>query len=136
MFLNKEIENKIINKIDNTNCLYLIIIYQLCGSQYTLSTGPGKVHPGREPGVGLGRHCRVAPKGRMFLIGVLSFSDKFEFYIRNHSHKQSSLLDTISNYIFYFGAPGTYLYLSPPRIIDFLDFSIDTFLELQNITYS
>ena len=56
---------------------------------------------------------RVAPKGRMFLIGFRSFSDKFEFYTRNHSHKQSSLLDTIFNYIFYFGAPGKYLYLSP-----------------------
>ena len=56
---------------------------------------------------------RAVPKGRMFLIGVRSFSDKFEFYTRNHSHKQSSLLDTIFNYIFYFGAPGKYLHLSP-----------------------
>ena len=63
-----------------------------------------------------GRHLttpRVVPKGRMFLIGFRSFSDKFEFYTRNHSHKQSSLLDTIFNYIFHFGAPGKYLYLSP-----------------------
>ena len=56
---------------------------------------------------------RVAPKGRMFLIGFRRCSDKFEFYTRNHSHKQSSILDTIFNYIFYFGAPGKYLYLSP-----------------------
>ena len=52
---------------------------------------------------------RVAPKGRMCLMGVRSFSDKIEFYTRNHSHKQSSLLDAIFNYSFYFRAPGTYL---------------------------
>ena len=36
----------------------------------------------------------------MFFIGFRSCSDKFDFYTRNHSHKQSSLLDTIFNYIF------------------------------------
>ena len=52
------------------------------------------------------KDCRAVPKGRMFLIGVRSFSDKFQFYFRNHSHKQSSLLDTMFEYMFYFGAPG------------------------------
>ena len=31
----------------------------------------------------------------------------------NEAHKQYSLLDTIFNYIFYFGPPGKHLYLSP-----------------------
>ena len=76
----------------------------------------------------------------MFLIGFRSFSDKFEFYTRNHSHKQSSLLDTIFNYIFYFGAPGN-IYrkvekTDNPSIVNFGDLSIDIFLEAQDKKYS
>ena len=62
-------------------------------------------------------------------------------------HKQYSLLDTIFNYIFHFGPPGKYLYLSHkhrlsvgrrsrPRIVGFLDLFIDMFLEVQNERYS
>ena len=75
----------------------------------------------------------------MILIGFRAFSDKFEFYVRNHSHKQSSILDTISNYMFYFGPAGTYLHLSPQThypllsgrgIVVFLYFVKDVFLEI------
>ena len=37
----------------------------------------------------------------------------FIFYTINEIHKQYNLLDTIFNYIFYFGPPGKHLYLSP-----------------------
>ena len=37
----------------------------------------------------------------------------FIFYTIKEAHKQYSLLDTIFNYIFYFGPPGKHLYLSP-----------------------
>ena len=62
-------------------------------------------------------------------------------------HKQYGLLDTIFSYIFQFGPPGKYLYLSPknrlsmgrrsrPRIVDFLYLFIDMFLEVQDEKYS
>ena len=62
----------------------------------------------------------------------------------NEAHKQYSLLDTISNYICYFGPPGTHLYLSPqnqlhvagPHVVGFRDFFIDVFLEVQNQRYT
>ena len=58
----------------------------------------------------------------------------------NEAHKQYSLLDTIFDYIFYFGPPGKYLYLSFQNplhhVVGFLDFFIDTFLEVQDKKYS
>ena len=61
--------------------------------------------------------------------------------------KQYSLLDAIFNYMFSFGPPGKYLYLSLKihyplageagrRVVGFLDFFIDIFMEVQNTTYS
>ena len=41
------------------------------------------------------------------------FPWKFIFYTINEAHKQYNILDTIFNYIFYFGPPGKHLYLSP-----------------------
>ena len=64
------------------------------------------------------------------------------------AQEQYSLIGTIFNYIFDFGPPGKYLDLSPPEIhypsageagrgiIDFLDFSIDISLEVQNKKYN
>ena len=46
------------------------------------------------------------------LIGFRTFSGRnmcLVFNVRNQSCKQSSLLDTIFNYMFYFGPPGTNL---------------------------
>ena len=37
----------------------------------------------------------------------------FWFYCINEAHKQYSLIDTILNYVFYFGPPGQHLYSSP-----------------------
>ena len=37
---------------------------------------------------------------------------EIEFFTRNEAQEQHSLLDTIFDYIFYFGPPGKYLYLS------------------------
>ena len=61
----------------------------------------------------------------------------------NEAHKQYSLLDTIFDYIFYFGPPGTHFYLSPQNhymsageadrhVVGFLDLFIDIFLEVQD----
>ena len=58
---------------------------------------------------------------------------KLRFCTINEAQKQYSLLDTISNYIFYLGPPGKYLYLSlknplhvgrrsPPTCSRFSDF--------------
>ena len=38
-----------------------------------------------------------------------SYGIAFKFYTVNEAHKQYSLLDTIFNYIFYFGPPGKHL---------------------------
>ena len=46
-------------------------------------------------------------------MGFRQISLKTYIYTINEAHKQYSLLDTIFNYIFYLGPPGTYLYLSP-----------------------
>ena len=62
-------------------------------------------------------------------------------------HEQCSLLDTIFNYILYFGPPGKYLYLSTKdrlsvgqwsrsQIVEFLYFFTGIFLKVQNIKYS
>ena len=59
------------------------------------------------------RYLRPFANGRMFWIGFRIFSERINFYVRNQSCKQSSLLNAIFNYIFDFGPPGTYLYLSP-----------------------
>ena len=59
------------------------------------------------------------------------------------AQEQYSLIDMIFNVIFDLGPPGKYLYLSPQNplsagrgIVDFLDVSIDIFLEIQNQKYS
>ena len=73
-------------------------------------------------------------------------------FTRNETQEQpNSLLDTIFDYIFYFGLPGNYLYLSPQNLLQSageaglhvasghvgsLDFFIDTFLEIQDTKYS
>jgi len=48
--------------------------------------------------------------GRLHFVGFL---EKSIFYYKDGHHKQYILVDTIFNYIFHFGIPGTYLYLSP-----------------------
>ena len=101
------------------------------------------------------KNCDVQPKAfemvqdsgyllvnRLFLCFGL-FPWKFIFFTRNEAQEQHSLLDTIFDYIFYFGPPGKYLYLSPKThymlaggagqdVVGFLDFFIDIFLEVQN----
>ena len=52
------------------------------------------------------------------------------FYSINECHKQYSLLDTISNYTFYFGPPGTHL--SGRHVVGSGDLSTDVFLEVNN----
>ena len=91
------------------------------------------------------------PGGCRFLLASLDFPGLGRFredlYVGVSVHKQYSLLDTLFNYMFYFGPPGTYLYLSPqpplpigqrsrPTVVGFLDLFIDIFLEVQNKTYS
>ena len=39
--------------------------------------------------------------------------EKIQIYIEIEAQEQYSLIDTIFNYIFDFGPPGKYLYLSP-----------------------
>ena len=79
----------------------------------------------------------------MFLISVRSCSVKFEFYTRNDSHKQSSLLDTMFIYIFFLELQEN-IYkkvekidypsasFTGRRIVGFGDLSIDIFLELRS----
>ena len=60
---------------------------------------------------------------------------------------QYSVFDTLSNYIFYFGPPGTHLYLSPQNLLHVdgrsrptcsrcSSFLIDVYLEVQDKRYS
>ena len=46
-------------------------------------------------------------------LGFGPFPWKYNSFTRNEAQEQHSLLDTIFDYIFYFGPPGKYLYLSP-----------------------
>ena len=66
-----------------------------------------------------------------------------KIYVGIAVHKQYSLLDTIFNHNFHLGPPGKYPYLtitnrlpmgrrSRPRIVGFLYFVIDIFLEVQD----
>ena len=55
--------------------------------------------------------CCLSQDVRKSVFGRLPW--KFKFYTINEAHKQSSLLDKLFNYIFYFGPPGKHLYLSP-----------------------
>jgi hypothetical protein len=88
--------------------------------------------------------CRLVAKPGCWEIGFRTFLLKFTFYSICEAHKKCSLLDTIFNYIFYFGPPGAYLYLSPQNplhvsrlhVVGFLDLFIDVFLEVQNKRYS
>jgi hypothetical protein len=66
-------------------------------------------------------------------------------YTINETHKQYIILDTILNYIFYFGPPGKHLLKNPehllrggrPRhVVGFGDLSTDDFEEAQNERYS
>ena len=68
-------------------------------------------------------------------------------FTRNEAQEQHSLLDTIFDYIFYFGAPGKYLYLSPQNLLHVGQRSWPTgsklswlfyniFLDVQNQRYS
>ena len=52
-----------------------------------------------------------------FLLGFGSFSWKSNYFTRNEVQEQHSLLDTIFDYIFYFGPPGKYLCLSPQNLL-------------------
>ena len=70
-----------------------------------------------------------------------------QLHTRNHSHKQSGLLDTIFNYIFILDLQE-HIYkkvektdypsagFAGRRIVGFGDLSIDMFLEVQNKKYS
>ena len=49
--------------------------------------------------------------------GVGSFPWRSYFFARNETQEQHSLLDTIFDYIFSFGPPGKYLYLSPQNLL-------------------
>ena len=59
---------------------------------------------------------------------------------RNEAQEQHSLLDTIFDYIFYFGSPGTYPYKSQEmsarlacrHVVGLGDLIIDISLEVQN----
>ena len=44
-----------------------------------------------------------------FFEGFGSFPWKHNYFARNEAQEQPSLLDTIFDYIFYFGPPGKYL---------------------------
>ena len=44
-----------------------------------------------------------------FFKGFCSFPLKFNYFTRNEAQEQHSLLDTIFDYIFYFGPPGKHL---------------------------
>ena len=46
-----------------------------------------------------------------FLGGTLPLI--FGDYTMNGTHEQNAVLDTIANYIVYFGPPGKYIHLSP-----------------------
>ena len=43
------------------------------------------------------------------LKGVFPFPWRYNYFTRNETQEQYSLLDTIFDYIFYFGPPGKYL---------------------------
>ena len=65
------------------------------------------------------------------------------FFTRNETQEQHSLLDTIFDYIFYFGPPGKYLLKTPKRTTcrpasrsRFSSLFINIFLEIQNKRYS
>ena len=71
----------------------------------------------------------------------------FKFYSINEAHKEYSLLDTISNYIFYFGPPGKHLQTSQENllhvgrlrgrhVVGFGKLSIVFVLEVQDKRYS
>ena len=46
-------------------------------------------------------------------LGFWHISLEYDSFTRNEAQEQYSLLDTIFDYIFYFGPPGKYLYSSP-----------------------
>ena len=48
-----------------------------------------------------------------FFLGLGAFPWKFNSSTRNEAKERHSLLDTMFDYICYFGPPGKYLYLSP-----------------------
>ena len=52
-----------------------------------------------------------------FLLGFGLLPWKSNSFTRNEAQEQHSLLDTIFDYIFYFGPPGKYLYLSPQNLL-------------------
>ena len=58
-----------------------------------------------------------------------------KFYLINEAHKQYSLLDTIFNYIFYFGPPGKHLYLCPKKPPTYDRFSWLVYNVRYNILY-
>ena len=69
------------------------------------------------------------------------------FFTRNEAREQHSLLDTIFDYILYFGSPGKHLYLSLQtyymsagfagrHVVGVGDLSTDVFLEVQSKRYS
>ena len=49
----------------------------------------------------------------MIFLGFSPLPWKYNSFTRTEAQEQPSLLDTILDYIFYLGPPGTYLYLSP-----------------------
>ena len=51
------------------------------------------------------------------LLGFGPFPWKSNSFTRNEAQEQHSLLDTIFDYIFDFGPPGKYLYLSPRTLL-------------------
>ena len=52
-----------------------------------------------------------------FFLGLGPFPWKSNLFTRNEAQEQHSLLDTIFDYIFDFGPPGKYLYVSPQNLL-------------------
>ena len=82
-----------------------------------------------------------------FVQVLVHFPGNLYFVTRNEAQKQHSLLDTIFDYIFYFGPPGsiykkvkkTYYMLAGfagQHVVSCEDLNIDSFLEVQNKRYS
>ena len=61
--------------------------------------------------------CWVLVSEPGFVLGFGGSAWNFKYFIRNEAQDQPSLLDTIFDYIFYFGPPGKYLYLSPENLL-------------------
>ena len=86
------------------------------------SQSPGSLTSTQCKQISVGGNCSKDLLTGFLLVNLdffrfLSIFLDFFFNTRNEAKEQHSLLHTIFDYIFYFGPPGKYLYLSPQNLL-------------------